>query len=173
MADIKIYFSEDLHTGNLQEASRDLLEQNLKVTDKCIENLRELSPILSSDIVHSRVRQYVDPYYVTEDIVSKWNKKESWVTRMLAKTKIISYPEKTDMKLGEHLYSIDRFASVGDALEYFYSAETRLNYLISIKSPEHLSSLKYGAYAFAESRVLRKAVFQGVFLTNHAVYTSF
>jgi len=166
MPEIKIYFTEDFHTEHLQEASRDLIMKNFQVIDKCVENLQLLSPKLDSEVVHTRVKQYIDPFYVPARIHSEWNKKENWVSRMLVKAKALSYPEHVDSKLGEHLQSIDQFFAVDAALGFFYTAESRLKALLTMKAPHQLSFTGYGAYAYVESRILRKAIFNGVYLTS-------
>lgn len=169
MAEIKIYLTKDLRTDFLHEASRDLISHNLKVTHKCAENLSLLSPKLSSEIVHDRVKQLMAPHYVSKSIVSKWNEKEAWVSRMLVQAKAMAYPEHTDNKLGEHLYPINQFTTVEAALGFLSTTEFRLNNLLSMKVPLQLSFLGYGAFAYAENRVLRKAIFSGSFLTNPKV----
>lgn len=166
MAEIKIYLTNDFHREHLQEASRDLLEQNLVVIDRCRENLEMLSPKLSADIVQTRVRQLVDPYYVSKKVIANWNKREGWVSRMLVKAKAMSYPEHTDSKLGEQLHSINTFTATSAALGFFDTTEARLKTLLRMQAPQQLSFLGYGSFAFVESRILRKAVYNGVFLTN-------
>jgi len=51
-------------------------------------------------------------------------------------------------------------------LGFFYTTEARLKNLLLKKVPQQSSFLGYGSFAFAESRILRKAIFNGVFLTN-------
>lgn len=166
MAEIKIYLTKELHTEHLQEASRDLIMQNLKVTGKCVENLQLISPLLSPEIVHDRVIQMMNPHYITKKIVSKWTEDENWVSRMMVQARAMVYPEHADIKLSEHLYSIDRFTTMEAALGFLHTVEARLKHLLSMKAPQQLSFLGYGAFAYVESRVLRKAVFNRVFLTN-------
>lgn len=164
--EVRFYLTPNLHTEHLQEASRDLLEQNLKVADSCVENLQLLSPELDSEVVHTRVKQLVNPRYIPKRILAEWTEKENWVSRMMVSVKAMSYPERTDRKLGEHLHSIDQFTAVEAALGFFYTAEERLKKLLLMNAPQQLSFLGYSAFAYTESRILRKAVFHGVYLTN-------
>lgn len=154
------------HTIFLQEASCDLLGQGIKVTQDCIENLQLLSPILSSDMVHGRVEQLIDPYYVRNRTLSRWRRKEGWVSKMLIGAKIMSDPKQTDIKLGEKLHPIEQFESVDAALGFFYATEERLRALLDMKIPEQLNLRGHGVFAYVESRILRMALVKNIFLTN-------
>ncbi|MDO8570927.1 MAG: hypothetical protein Q7R97_05060 [Candidatus Daviesbacteria bacterium] len=166
MVEINDSSAKNRHTIFLQEASCDLVGQGIKVTQSCIENLQLLSPILSSDLVHGRVKQLIDPHYVPDRALSKWRRKEGWVSKMLIGAKIMSDPKQTDIKLGEQLHPIKQFESVEAALGFFYATEERLRALLDMKITEQLSLRGHGVFAYTESRILRTALVKNVFLTK-------
>lgn len=148
-----IHITPDLHTGHITEASLDLLHTTSQVNGRAIDSVKETFSDLSS------------PRLLPSDIKDRWNKREAWVGRFLHTTRIIQDPWRVDLKLSEFLQR-DTFQEPIDIMLFFLRVQQRLNHLMKANTVDKLEILKFGAYAYIESRLLRRALTEGVFLTR-------
>lgn len=150
-----IHITPDLHTGHITEASLDLLHTTSQVNERAMDGVKETFSDLSS------------PKPLPPDIKDRWNKREAWVGRFLHTTRVIQDPWRVDLKLSEFLKR-DTFQEPIDIMLFFLRIQQRLNHLMKADTVDRLEILKFGAYAYVESRILRKALSEGVFLTQES-----
>ncbi len=152
----EIYLRPDLHTGHIAEASLDLLHTASQVTDRAIDDARVDFPNI------------LNPKSLPPGMKGRWNQREKWVGRFLHMAKIIQDPWKVDLRLTEHLQRLCPLLEPTDILVFLRRAQKRINYFLTTDMPlENLGTLGLGTYAYVESRLLRKAMFDGVYLTKH------
>lgn len=148
-----IHITPDLHTGHITEASLDLLYTTSQVNRRAIDGVKETFSDLSS------------PRPLPPDIKDRWNKREAWVGRFLHTTRVIQDPWRVDLKLSEFLKR-NTFQEPIDIMLFFLRVQQRLDHLMEANTVDRLEILKLGAYAYVESRILRRALTEGVFLTQ-------
>lgn len=156
-----IHITPSLHTGHIQEASLDLLHTTSQVNGSIADRIKEKFPHL-----HPKTAGVlVNPRILGSGIPERWSHREAWVGRFLHDTRIIRDPWRVDLKLAEFLLNAGFSESI-DILRFFLHAQQRLNHLLEEGTVVRLGILKFGALAYAESRILRRALFEGVYLVN-------
>lgn len=160
-----LYLTEDLHTGFLNEASYELLETTLQVTKRLEDLVEEVEMIAPETHSQGIINGLITPTSLPDSVQQRWDRREVWVGRFLHTVKVISSPERADMKASSLLQQALPLEDVEAVENFLFATRERLNYLRGRRAIRRLGSLKLGAYSYVESRVLRKALFEGVYLT--------
>lgn len=154
-------------TGQLRDASCDLLFAACRVVDRCSElatggGVQPL-PVTKYGTIIGVVREQPNYTRALGKSWRRWNQAEAWVGRMLYATKILDNPQLVDQTYHDSLRLPPRAFGSGMTTGFFEATKERLRLLLSDAVQKELDSLRLGCYAYLESRVLRKTVFEGVY----------
>ena len=159
-----VYFGKEYHTGHLREAAAELLDQDLIIVEACKDRVAQVNPALAPFTTPTLLRLALSPQHVSENTKRLWMKKESWVTRLLVEAHVIRYPHIARMKLGEYMDGITLLPSVDEAQGFLALRSRRLQYFLSGGGQQQFDSLRLATHAFSENYILRRAMYDGVYL---------
>ncbi len=160
-----IYLTPNLHTGHIVEASYALLDISLQIT-KRMEILLEGLAMIDPDYISAEITQAVlKPTSLPDKIQKVWEHQEWWVSSFLLTARVIRDPKDLDLRLGKLLPTLDP-QDPDTAERFLFGSRERMDFLLSNRGRTTLDTLNYGTHAFIESRVLRRALNEGVFLTQ-------
>lgn len=160
----KLYLPRDLDTGRLRYASSELLKRNLDVADFYMYMVSRITAIVGNRPAEKAIVAALKPNNLKERPKNKWFETESKVAALLIHIGAMRNPELTDTKIAESSRPVPLFGTAPEALQFLKLAFSRLSSLLSPEEVQRLGSLKQMGTAYAESRILRKAVFDGVYL---------
>lgn len=160
-----LYINPNLHTGHIIEAAEELLDLTLEITRREETLLDKSAKIIGPASVTAETTLAVFRIPLPGRTERKWSRKENWVGNFLYSAKIIHSPERLDRRLKESLSSLDP-DDPDTAERFLFGSRERIKYLLEGLKKHRLDTLRYGAYAYIESRVLRMATTEGVFLTK-------
>lgn len=159
----ELYIARGLHTGHIWEASLDLLHTSSQITGRAIDDVETHFPNLQPGTMKGVLNSKSFP----PGMRNRWSQREARMGRILHTAKVIQDPWKVDLGLIMHLQRIEMFQETIDILVFLRRAQKRIIYFLTTDMPlENLGTLGLGIYAYVESRLLRRAVFDGVYLTK-------
>lgn len=161
MAEKVIYINENCHTGQLRDASHELLEKIAGIVSHCQDSLQSIDPSLNPN--PQKIRTALSPVSLSTRLQDVWQKDEVWVVKLLVLAGAMSYPHRANAKIHEMLQPIPFPQTFTDAAAFLDENQFRVKGLLS-EGVNRLDSLRWAAFAYTESRVLRKAIFDGVCL---------
>lgn len=161
----KLYLTGDLDTSHLRYASSELVKRGLDVVDFYMYMVSRIAAIVGNHPAEKAVAVALKPENLKERPRNKWFETESKVAALLIHIGAIRNPELTDTKIAESSRPIPSFATAQDALQFLKLAFSRLSCLLSPEEVQRLGSLKRTGVAYTESRILRQAIFSGIYLT--------
>lgn len=161
-----IYINEGCHTGQLQDASQELAHRTLQIIGRCVENIGLINRTTDPQVLPLKLRSATSDAALSSKTQRVWTNDEKWVARLAVMAGILSYPHRVDLRISEHLSPVSGFSTAAGAILFFSSEAERVRYLLSPQARQRLDSLKFSSFAYVESRVLRRAVFDGVYLTK-------
>lgn len=160
----KLYLPRDLDTGRLRYASSELLKRNLDVVDFYMYMVSRITAIVGSRPAEKAIAVALNPNNLKEKPKNKWLETESKVAALLIHIGAMRNPGLTDTKIAESSRPIPSFDTAQDALQFLKLAFSRLSSLLSPEEVQRLDSLRQMGTAYAESRILNRAIFDGVYL---------
>jgi hypothetical protein len=159
-----LFFGKEYHTGHLREAATELLDQDLKIVSAFAPKIDQVNPAIAPFSTPTLLRLVISPQQVSEKTHQQWRKRESWVTRLLVETHIIRYPHIAHMKLVEYMDSSNVLSSVEEAQGFLALRSRRLQYFLSDRGQNQTDALRLATHAFTENYILRRAMYDGVYL---------
>lgn len=166
MSERKVYINEYCHSGQLRDASSELLFVDSRIVEDCLERASNLNPSLSPLPTPTLIRVALGSHHLAPATKAKWHKAENWVVKLLVLAGIMSYPHNSELRISEALDSTRVLTSVDEALGFLEYANARLRNLLEDPVQLRLGSLKLASYAFTETYVLKRAVDDGVYFFN-------
>src|SRR3989344_4958817 len=100
------------------------------------------------------------------ELTERWLKSEDVVGSILRQVGINYKPITTRLKLAERLDQVPQLLTYQDVRGYFGYTKRRLLYLADQETQRRLGAVKHTAYSLVESVILKRAVFEGVYLTQ-------
>lgn len=165
MSERVIYINENCHTGQLRDASHELLVKVSRVVGTCKDSLYEIDPSLESQAIPLKIKKALSHLHLSSKIKSSWKKDENWVVKLMVLAGAMSYPHRTNARIHEMLQPVKFPSTFTEAAAFLADNQFRLDGLLS-DGRRRLDSLRWAAYAYTESTVLRRAIFDGVCLTQ-------
>ncbi|MBI2599322.1 hypothetical protein HYW43_00170 [Candidatus Daviesbacteria bacterium] len=165
MSEYIVYINETCHTGQLRDASHELLEGVSQIVDTCKNNLHEIDPSLGPQSISLKIRAALSSLHLSPKAKESWNKKENSLVKLMVLAGVMSYPQKTNARLHEVLQPVPFPRTFTDASAFLSDNQFRIHGLQS-DGQRRLDSLRWAAYAYTESAVLRKALYDGICLTQ-------
>lgn len=157
-----IHITPDLHTGHITEAALDLTHTASQINERMVN----FSKTHFSRITHpTTINALMHAKALTPSTKTNWDQREARLGRLLRAAKIIQGPWKVDSNIDNALLRVN-FQEPIDILLFLFRAQGRLDKLMDKDFFGKLDTLRFGAYAYVESRILRRAVFEGVYLTK-------
>lgn len=161
-----LYLNEHLHTGRLRYASSELIKRLQDVVDFYMERVAHVEPIPEDCLPPLVIRKALSPGNLKGSTKGKWSTTEERLRDFLIDLRIFRNPNIVDYGIDRTLFHLPEFHTTGEALLFLRATFGRLSYLLSDNVRQRLDSLRFGGYAYVESRVLNKAVFSGVYLVK-------
>lgn len=162
--EVKLYLTGDLDTGHLRHASSELLKWNLDVVDFYMYMVSRIVAIVGNRPAEKALVVALNPNNLKEKAKNKWFGTESKVAALLLYIGAMRNPGLTDTKIAEASRPIPPFNTAPEALQFLKLAFSRLYSLLSPEEVQRLGSLRRTGVAYAESRILRRAIFNSVYL---------
>ena len=126
-----IYLTPNIHTGQIREASSDLLEATLRIIRQK-EELLEVAAHFSPNLMTSKIGVAIFNIPLPSESRSKWNHAEAWVELFLYTTRVMRNPKLVDQMLDRSLPSLDP-NDPDNAENFLFGSRERINYLLSKK----------------------------------------
>ncbi len=161
-----VYVNESFHTGLVKEATLELIDRQQKVLDVCIDKITMLKVVLGSEAASSIVRGVINGGVIPTRIRRKWLRGEMWVGRFLTEAKVnpeLSNPLPNDSEAEK----IPNQQGLSTAEEFLKLSQDALDFLLKNQPPHRFDSLTWSSYAYTESRLLRRALYQGVIIQRN------
>lgn len=162
MSESYIFINESCHTGQLREASLDLIFTNRGIIGEYTDSISRIPVAFKNrpDVV----LDFLSAKYLPNKARRVWDTEERRVSGLLLSTRVMKYPHRVDLRIGEFLETVDPFKSADGALTYLTAVETILSEMLSDNLWKRIGSLRHACLAYIGSRVLRKAFFRQVFI---------
>lgn len=160
----KLYLTGDLDTGRLQYASSELLKWKLDVVDFYMNMVSRIVAIVGSRPAERAIAVALNPENLKERPRNKWFETEFKVAALLIHIGAMRNPGLTDTKIIESSRPVPSFDTAPEALQFLKRTFSRLSSLLSPEEVQRLGSLRQMGAAYAESRILNRAIFDGVYL---------
>lgn len=167
MAEAILYLNENCHTGHFREASYELNNRTRDIADKCLSHIGQINPVDNPKYLFLKMRMATGPGSFRLNELSKWKDTEEELAKLLRIAHLCRNPQHIWILLSEHLPHVDILDNFPDARGYFSLSTERIGYLLSEKAKNRLGSLKLASYSYTESLILRKAVYQGIYLLQN------
>ena len=162
-----IFINERHSTTSLRSEASRLVHVDLELIERAKKTLRIVGMKYRSDdpgLFHW-IRNALRPIDLPSRIERKWEDAQTILEHNLKSCGIMKSPDNViNMRMSEHLKSVDRFDKVDDALGYFEFMETRLQMSQSRPFQSRVSTVGYAGFAVLENRILKRAVQDGVYL---------
>ena len=158
-----LFFTPSLRTDDMVYVSYELLDTTLEITrgiEKLLDDLAHIDPRLAS----SQAIVGLFKTTVSSKMQKRWDGKEAKLEYFLYLARVVKTSARTDLKLSEVLPTLDPNDPNGPE-NFLFSSRERMKFLL-FKGDNRADSLKYGADAYTESRVLRMAIKKQVLLTQ-------
>lgn len=165
MNEALIYLGNNLNTKQLRSASYELNNWCLDVVDYCSFRVKQVDP-RKPDMIPLALRIATGSGNLPTKTRDRWQTAEERLFYLLRSVTKTSSPAKVALKLSELLQPIPPFRNYQEAFLFFDNTENRVLFLLSPEGQARLDSLKIVAASYIESLVLRRAVFEGVYLTK-------
>ncbi|MBI2196676.1 hypothetical protein HYU45_03635 [Candidatus Daviesbacteria bacterium] len=163
MVEKVIYINDNCHTGQLRDASHELLQKISYIVGNCKDNLQQIDPSLSSLVPPLKIKTALSSVSLSPRTKDSWNKYENWVVKLMVLAGVMSYPHRANVRIHEVLQPIPFPQTFTEAVAFLDENQFRVRGLLS-DGLRRLDSLRWTAYAYTESRVLREVLFDGVCL---------
>lgn len=161
-----LYLREDLHTGQLRYAASELVKHSLGIVDFYLDEVRKIEPIPENCLPPLIIRGALSPGHLNGKLRSDWQRTETRLLELLKDTGIVNDPKETDNKIELWLRRVPFFENTREAAAHLRLTQERLSNLLSGKVQEKLDSLKQAGVSYIESRVLKLAIFNGIYLAR-------
>lgn len=160
MPEIKLYINDDVHTGQIREASFLLSRGTLRIVNGCLDEVRDLEDRQIDQDVETALRiRILKADNVSPKLIRRWKKDESWVFKLLGMARQFTDPDKIDQRLLTILEPRPIPTRPMDALVFFGTMKKRLEYLSSDQAPATLPTIPFAVTSLAESRILHQALY--------------
>ncbi|RJP47744.1 MAG: hypothetical protein C4584_00070 [Armatimonadetes bacterium] len=114
----------------------------------------------------SRLRLAASPGQISLSTRDKWDGAEGDLFKLLKAAHVLRSSHQLRIKLSEFLVESPQFNSVTEALLFFEFARDRITHLLDASIEKRLDCLRLASYSYIESSILRRAIFEGVYLTK-------
>lgn len=168
MSEGLLYITDNLHTGNIRHASSELDKRTLDIAHECTYRVGQVAAMGEAKglVYPLRLRLAVSQGQLSLAERSKWERAEMNLFGVMKSAHVLESPSKVQMKLSEFLTESPQFYNATDALLFFEFARDRIANLLDTNKQKKLDSLKVASYSYVESLLLRRAIFEGVYLTK-------
>lgn len=161
-----VYITDYCHTGHLKEAANELNSRSREVGEYCVYRLGQVDPREKPEYIPLSLRLAVSPGDLPKKDREEWQKAERELMMLMKAAHIMRSLVRTEMRLGEMLQEVPPFLTYHDAFLFFKSANWRLDYLLSPQICQRLDTARFASYSFIESWALKRAIFEGKYLTQ-------
>lgn len=162
----EIYLKENFHTGQLRHASIELTKYNLDIADFYSDQIRKIEPIPENCLPGLIIREALSPGHLKQTLRIRWEETEVKLMEFLRNLKFIQNPDATDKNIQKWFHHEPIFQTTREAKSFMEIMQRRLNLLLSEKTQKRLDAIKHAGYAYMESRVLKLAIFNGIYLAR-------
>lgn len=159
-----LYLKENLHTGHLQHVSSELTKWVLEVLDFYKDRVSRVARIAGHHSAGHAIQEALHPDRLKERVKRRWIDREIQVSALLLAIKVMRDPHFVDLKLSEVSTPIPPFEDAYEALKFLDLAFCRSEDLLQDKF-QRLGTLKTTGSVYAESRLLKRAIFDKVYMT--------
>lgn len=165
MSEQVVYLNERYHTGQVQDATQELVARSLQICDTCFQKTEELARIFGHSLSPIVVRYNLTPGLFTASRIGRWSRSEVWVEKFLKLTGRLREPAK-DIKplIGavQPPHSDYNLPAIG--LMSFWEANFANLYELAVPKPPNEQETLEGAFkAYTESRIIRQALCDGIY----------
>lgn len=158
-----LHLNEHLHTGHLRDASSELVKRMQDIVDFYGDRVSRVARVVGHHSAGRAIKEALNPNSLKEKAERKWTDREKQVTAILLAIKVMQDPHLVDFKLSEISTPVSPFEDAYKALEFLNLTFDRLESLLSDK-PRGLGTLGRTWNVYVESRLLKRAIFNGVYL---------
>lgn len=167
MPEAIVYVNNSFHTGLVREATYELLEGGLRVVDICVDTVGQLKEILGvREVSPAVLNRLLTPTNMPVTARKKWRVSEKWVGRFLTDAKLnpeVGVPVLPKKDLAE---PIPLTETIRLADYFFQSRRDQMKILFNDKGFSNLNSLIWARQAYLESRMLRRAIYEGYLIID-------
>lgn len=164
MAEIKLFFNERVHTGQLREAGHELIEKDLNVVHRLLDEVEPLRDEPDPVVQLALVQVAMDSQTLPERLRGAWTREEISFTRLMVEAGIFGYPERIWDGLVAKMPQSGILVTATQAEGFLNSSRTRLANLRSPKLQNYLGTQNWASYVFVENLILRGGVDSRVYL---------
>lgn len=170
MSEGLVYITDNLHTGNIRHASSELDKRTADIAHECTYRIGQVATIeggvAKGLLFPLRLRLAVSQGQLSLAERAKWEEAEMNLFGVLRTAHVLQSVSKVQMKLSEFLTQSPQFYNATDMLSFFEFARDRITNLLDPNTQKKLDSLRIASYSYVESLLLRRAIFEGVYLTK-------
>lgn len=163
MGEASLYINEHYHTGHLRSASYELNNRSRDVTGLCIDRIGAVDP-REPDFLPLKLRLACSPGEIPLKEKDAWSRSEREMLKLLMATHIMKSLIRTERRLEEYLPEKPPFEGYPEAFAYFQFTQKWLNFLLR-EGQRQMSSPALAVHSFITSWTLRRAIFEGKYLT--------
>ena len=161
-----MYINPDQHTGHIKDAARELTDRCGDIVERCLLGIDQVDPTYAVPHIPLRLKIAVRLPELRQSERDGWLRSEDVVGLILRQVGIHYKPFTTKLNLAERLDQVPQLITYQDAWGYFGYTKRRLLHLADQETQRQLGTVKHAAYSLVESVILKRAVFEGVYLTQ-------
>jgi hypothetical protein len=157
-----VHINEKVHSGQLREASWELVDRESRVTQACTERLEELTEKFPDSLTDFMVTKAIDPKkLVSPRVHQDWLKYEVSVARLLDLGPYDQLPRQLAEGLSAETVRFPESRSFAvNLINFWKTEEARVKGLEQALQKRAADSLTISRSAYANSRIIRAALYQ-------------
>lgn len=167
MAEYKLFLNENVHTGQLREASSQLNWDTSNIVGHCLDEITDLTADASQNTETALRIRILKPDNLPPKKISRWKKDELTLFKLLRLTRKFATPEVVDDRIVTILDPLGIPRNTLDALVFFNTVSQRINYLLSDNCQRVISTMHLTGESILESRIIHQALYNRRYLVKY------
>ncbi len=165
MSEQIVYLNEKYHTGQVKDATQELVARSLQICDTCSQKTEELATVFGQNLSPVVVRYNLTLGLFSGTRIGKWSRSEVWVEKFLKLTGRLKDPNK-DIKplIGAEQPSYSDYNLPATRLMNFWEANFANLCKLATPTKKEQGTLENALRAYTESRIIRQALCNGIYL---------
>lgn len=161
-----LYLNERYHTGQVRDATQELVARSLQICGTCFQKTEELASVFGQSLSPVVVRYNLTLSLFSGTRIGKWSRSEVWVEKFLKLTGRLKDPVK-DIKptIGAEQPNYSDYNLPATRLMGFWETNFANLCELAVPKPTHEQGTLEGALkAYTESKIIRQALCDGIYL---------
>lgn len=167
--EIQLYIGKELTTRQVRTTASELLKWNMDITQSHADRVSNILKILGKRTPEHPIQRLLDPANVKASTQAKWDIREMQTAGLLVQAGVIKDLSSIDGKISDFSLPLANPNNPTDIFQFLRVLFARCEYLLSKGCQQKMDCLSFAGWSFVGSRLLRKAMFDEIYLLPPAM----